>query len=87
MCIRDRAYLISTVAIVSMVGLYTSHLFKQKKSAFVFTSVIALLYSFIYLLIQLQEKALLIGSISLFILLGIVMYFTRNLDWDRKEVK
>lgn len=83
----DKAYLISTVAIVSMVGLYTSHLFKQKKSAFVFTSVIALLYSFIYLLIQLQEKALLIGSISLFILLGIVMYFTRNLDWDRKEVR
>jgi inner membrane protein len=81
----DKAYLISTIAIVSMVGLYTSHLFKQKKSAFAFTSIIVLLYSFIYLLIQLQEKALLIGSISLFILLGIVMYFTRNLDWGSKD--
>jgi inner membrane protein len=83
----DMAYLISAIAIIGMVGLYTSHLFKQKKSAVVFTSVIALLYSFIYLLIQLQEKALLIGSISLFILLGIVMYFTRNLDWGMNEAK
>jgi len=79
----DKAYWISTIAIVGMVGLYTSHLFRQKKSALVFTFVIAVLYSFIYLLIQLQEKALLIGSISLFILLGIVMYFTRNLDWGK----
>ncbi len=81
----DKAYWISTMAIVSMVGLYTSHLFRQKKSALIFTAVIALLYSFIYLLIQLQEKALLTGSISLFILLGVVMYFTRNLDWGRKS--
>ncbi|WP_339924180.1 inner membrane CreD family protein [uncultured Cyclobacterium sp.] len=30
---------------------------------------------------QLQDYALLIGSIGIFIILGIVMYFSRKIDW------
>ena len=39
------------------------------------------LYGFLYVLLQLEDYALLIGSIGLFIVLGTVMYMTRRIDW------
>jgi inner membrane protein len=34
-------------------------------------------------LIQLQDYALLMGSIGLFITLAIVMYFSRKIKWEK----
>ena len=45
------------------------------------TGILAVLYTFIFVIIQLQDYALLIGSIGLFIILGLVMYFSRKIDW------
>jgi inner membrane protein len=39
------------------------------------------LYAFIFVIIQLQDFALLIGSIGVFIILSLVMYFSRKIDW------
>jgi inner membrane protein len=39
------------------------------------------LYGFLYIILQLQDYALLLGSIGLFVILAIVMYITRNIDW------
>jgi inner membrane protein len=40
-----------------------------------------MLYIFIFVIIQLEDLALLIGSIGVFIILGLVMYFSRKIDW------
>jgi len=42
-------------------------------------------YGFIFTLIQLQDYALLMGSVGLFITLALVMYFSRKIKWDRGE--
>jgi inner membrane protein len=39
------------------------------------------MYGFIFTLLQLQDYALLIGSIALFIILAVVMYISRKIDW------
>jgi inner membrane protein len=39
------------------------------------------LYVFLFILIQLQDYALLLGSIGLFIAMGLIMYTSRNVDW------
>lgn len=44
--------------------------------------LLALQYGFIYILIQSQDYALLMGSIGLFVILGIVMYFSRKIKWE-----
>ena len=44
-----------------------------------------MLYSFIFILIQLQDGALLFGSIGLFILIAIIMYYSRKIDWYGKN--
>jgi len=37
--------------------------------------------AFIFTTIQVQDYALLIGSIGVFVILAFVMYFSRKIDW------
>ncbi|PWT70726.1 MAG: hypothetical protein C5B59_20195 [Bacteroidetes bacterium] len=41
----------------------------------------AALYGFIFVLIQLEDTALLIGSIELFMILAMVMFASRRVSW------
>lgn len=75
------AYALASAATVGLITLYTSGVFKQWRIAFAFGLVLSALYGFIFILIQLQDYALLFGSIGLFILLAIVMYYSRKIDW------
>jgi inner membrane protein len=46
-----------------------------------FGAGIALLYAFMYVLLQLEQTALAMGSVMLFIALAIVMTLTRKINW------
>lgn len=75
------AYLISGIAVVVMISLYSISILKKIKfPAFIAASLTAL-YTFIYVIIQLENYALLAGSIGLFVILGAVMYASRKIDW------
>lgn len=43
--------------------------------------VFSLLYFFIYLLLRLEDNTLLVGAITSFLGVAVVMYFTRDIDW------
>jgi inner membrane protein len=75
------AYLIASVATIGLITSYTYSIFKQAAIAIALLVFLSSLYGFIYILIQLQDGALLFGSIGLFILLAIVMYYSRKIDW------
>ncbi len=77
----NNAYLIAAMATVSLISLYTKSHFASWKVAGVFALVLGLLYGFIFVLIQLEDTALLVGSIGLFAVLAIVMYASRNINW------
>jgi len=53
------------------------------------TTIIAaalfIIYTYLYVVLQLQDYSLLFGTAGLFIVLGIVMYSTRNLDWSARK--
>lgn len=80
-----QAYVISALATIVLISLYTKSVFGQLKSAFVFGGFLSLLYAFIFLLIQLEDGALLVGSIGLFVILASIMYVSRKLDWGKQE--
>jgi len=86
----NKAYLIGCVIMLTMIGLYAKTMLKQNKYAIIITGILALLYAFFYSILQLQDYALLMGSLGLLIILGTIMYLTRNIDWynvsnDQKE--
>ncbi|OHB25422.1 MAG: hypothetical protein A2542_00315 [Parcubacteria group bacterium RIFOXYD2_FULL_52_8] len=81
------AYLLATVMIAGLVGAYSSFVLKSGNRAFVIGALLVLLYGYLYLVIQLEDYALLAGSLLLFVLLGGAMYATRNIDWFSLEKK
>jgi len=45
------------------------------------------LYGFLYLLLRLEDYALLAGSLALFLILAFVMYVTRRMDWYELKLR
>ena len=78
------AYLIAAGATVGLLGIYTKSVFQSTKSGLIFSAFLSGLYLFIFSLIQLQDRALLFGSIGLFIILAIVMFVSRKINWHNK---
>ena len=78
------AYLIASVATVALIATFLASLLKNSKAAIVFTIILTLFYSFIYVIIQLEDLSLLIGSIALFIIVAALMYSSRKINWDNK---
>jgi len=76
------AYLISGLATVILITLFSKSIMKiWKFPLFILTSLSAL-YTFIFVIIQLESYALLVGSIGLFIILAAVMYVSRKIEWN-----
>ncbi len=81
------AYLISSAATVVLLFWYTQSIFKKTKTTIIFAALLSILYLFIYVLIQMQDNALLFGSIGLFALLATAMYLSRKIDWYSLDSK
>ena len=77
------AYLISCVIILILITFYTQSIFNNSRITLIFNGIIALLYGFFYSLLQLEDYSLLLGSAGLLIILAVIMYLTRNIDWYR----
>ena len=76
------AYLIAAGATVLLIGLYSRSLFPSVKTSLALSAFLGMLYGFIYVLIQLEDTALLAGSIGLFVLLALAMYFSKRISWQ-----
>jgi len=77
------AYLISAVAVTVLIATYFQAIFKSKGMTALLIGVMAVMYGFIFTTLQLQDYALLIGSIGLFVTLALVMMLSRKVDWYR----
>jgi inner membrane protein len=77
------AYLIGCITILTLIIFYTQSVFKNIRITLIFNGILALLYGFFYSLLQLEDYSLLLGSVGLLIILAVVMYLTRNIDWYR----
>ncbi len=75
------AYLIGCVVILSLVTFYAKAIFKSNFLTGLIAGILAILYGFFYSLLQLQDYALLLGSVGLLLILAVIMYLTRNIDW------
>jgi inner membrane protein len=75
------AYAIAAAACVALLTYYASHMLRSWKLGTPFGLGIATLYGLLYMLLQLEQKALVVGAIGLFIVLSLVMMLTRKVDW------
>lgn len=79
------AYVISSVSTILLISIFTGTLFREKKIALIIFCMLAVLYTFIYVLLTLENSAYLIGNIGLFVLLAIIMIFSVRLEFFKSK--
>jgi inner membrane protein len=77
----NTAYLIAALMTIALTGLYARALFASNAMALLVAGTLAILYGFLFVVLQQQDYALLIGSLGLFVILAAVMYFSRRINW------
>jgi inner membrane protein len=75
------AYMLAASMTISLVGFYVVAIFKNRKLSALNFLFLILVYGFVFVIIQLQEYSLLVGSIGLFLVLAAAMYLSRNITW------
>jgi len=79
------AYVIAGSSVIILITLYSISILKNKKFPLLIGISLTVLYTFIYIIIQLEDYALLVGSIGLFAILAAVMFFSRKIDWSNSN--
>lgn len=75
------AYLIAASACSGLLFFYLQFILRSFKSAALFGLMITVLYSLLYVIIQAEDFALLMGSTLVFTILACLMTVTRHIDW------
>ncbi|WP_432708340.1 cell envelope integrity protein CreD [Pedobacter sp.] len=79
----NNAYLIASLSTVALVGGFLAALLRDKRAALLFGGTLSVFYSFIFGIIQLQDMALLFGSVGLFTTVAVLMYLSTKIDWNK----
>ena len=80
------AYAVAAGACTAMITLYAWTFLSTGRRALLVGGGLAGTYAYLYFVLQSQDYALLAGSAALFVLLALVMYGTRTLNWYQLEL-
>ena len=77
----DAAFAIAATATVLLISGYAGMVFRSLWRFIAALAAFSLLYGLIYILMRLEDYALLVGAVSAFIVIAAVMLLTRNINW------
>ena len=79
------AYWAGAAAALLMIALYSAKALKSTGRAYLVAVGLGLVYTFLFVILRLQDYSLVVGSAGLFLVLAIVMFVTRNIDWYARD--
>ena len=82
----EAAYLCAGLAITILITFYVRSALASRILTLATAGLLLILYGFMYVLLQNQDYALLLGSIGIFVIMALVMYFSRKVDWYEIEI-
>ncbi|HYI78529.1 MAG TPA: inner membrane CreD family protein, partial [Chryseolinea sp.] len=77
------AYVVSSIATVILISFYSTTFLPRNGLVYLFSLLLTIFYLFIFIIILQQDFSLLLGSIGLFVIVGLLMYFSRKISWYR----
>jgi inner membrane protein len=75
------AYVVAAAAITTLVTIYGRSVLRSRRRALTLGGLLGALYGLLFVLLQIQDYALLAGSLALLGALAAVMFVTRRVDW------
>ena len=79
------AYTLSAATVTLIISGYARAIVSNSKFALTILCILAVLYGYLFIILQLEDYALIMGSIGLLTILAIVMYITRKINWYEVE--
>jgi inner membrane protein len=79
------AYLMAALAATALITWYCAHFLGGGARTLMVGAGLAGVYTFLYITLRQQDYALLLGSIALFVVLALVMFVTRKIDWYARD--
>jgi inner membrane protein len=79
------AYIIAAFAVTVMMTLYSRSLLPSWNKSWYMGLVVTISYFLLYAVLNAESYALLIGSIGSFVIVALIMFLTRKLDWYEKQ--
>lgn len=76
------AYVSAALASTLLISLYSHAILRGGRRSLIIGAALTGIYGFLFLVLQLQDYALLAGTAALFAVLGLVMFTTRKIDWS-----
>jgi inner membrane protein len=77
----DVGFLLASAATVTLLAINAAWIFSSRRQGIRALAIFSGLYFLIYLLLRLEDNALLVGAIVSFLAVAAAMYFTRGIDW------
>jgi inner membrane protein len=77
----SKAYVIAAASVIGLITAYFHAAIRRTSLTIITFVVLSALYLYIFTILQLEDYALLMGSIGLFLALALVMMSSRNFDW------
>lgn len=81
----EPAYAIAASAVTGTVAGYASAALAGWKRGLLLGTGLAILWGFLFTLLKAEDWALLMGSTGLFLIVTLVMWLTRKIDWNRRD--
>lgn len=75
------AFVSAAAGTTLLITIYSSGMLADRKLTALMASLLLVMYGFIYTILQLEDMALLVGSVGLFLILAAVMFWSRKVDW------
>lgn len=77
----DYGFILASAATVTLLSANAGWIFSSRLQGVRAFVIFSLLYTLIYMLLTLEDNALLVGAIASFLAVAAAMYFTRRIDW------
>jgi len=81
------SYLIAATATIGLISLYVARVQGSAAKGLAMLLVLSLLYGLLYLILRLEDYALLAGAVAGFVMLAIVMFSTLKVDWSGEKAR
>ena len=76
----DLSYVIASICTIGLIAWFVKGILVSTRLSVILTIVLLFIYTYVFTILQLQDYSLLLGSVGLFITLGVVMHFSKKIS-------
>lgn len=75
------SYVIAALCTIGLITWFVKGILDSSRLSMILSFILMLVYTYVFTILQLQDYSLILGSIGLFITLGVIMHFSKKIQW------